>query len=108
MFTSSAAHGINVSLYTKINYDPIKDFAPVAVFATSPNLLLVHPSFPAKTIKECISVARKNPGRLNYSSSGVGSSQHLSGEMMKVMIGSDMTRVAVQGQGALARRAGQR
>ncbi len=97
LFMSSAAHGINVSLYSKINYDPVKDFAPIAVFATSPNLLLVHPSFPAKSVKEFISVARKNPGRLNYSSSGVGSSQHLSGEMLKVMIGVDMTHIPYKG-----------
>jgi len=97
IFLSSAAHGINVSLYSKISYDPVKDFAPIAVFATSPNLLLVHPSFPAKSVKEFISVARKNPGRLNYSSSGVGSSQHLSGEMLKVMIGVDMTHVPYKG-----------
>jgi len=97
LFMSSAAHGINVSLYSKINYDPVKDFVPIAVFATSPNLLLVHPSFPAKSVKEFISVARKNPGRLNYSSSGVGSSQHLSGEMLKVMIGVDMTHIPYKG-----------
>jgi tripartite-type tricarboxylate transporter receptor subunit TctC len=97
LFMSSAAHGINVSLYSKISYDPVKDFAPIAVFATSPNLLLVHPSFPAKSVKEFISVARKNPGRLNYSSSGVGSSQHLSGEMLKVMIGVDMTHIPYKG-----------
>jgi tripartite-type tricarboxylate transporter receptor subunit TctC len=97
LFMSSAAHGINVSLYSKINYDPVKDFAPIAVFATSPNLLLVHPSFPAKSVKEFISVARKNPGKLNYSSSGVGSSQHLSGEMLKVMIGVDMTHIPYKG-----------
>ena len=97
LFMSSAAHGINVSLYSKISYDPVKDFAPIAVFATSPNLLLVHPSFPAKSVKEFISVARRNPGRLNFSSSGVGSSQHLSGEMLKVMIGVDMTHIPYKG-----------
>jgi tripartite-type tricarboxylate transporter receptor subunit TctC len=97
LFMSSAAHGINVSLYSKIGYDPVKDFAPIAVFATSPNLLLVHPSFPAKTVKEFIAVARKNSGRLNYSSSGVGSTQHLSGEMLKVIIGVDMTHVPYKG-----------
>lgn len=97
IFMSSAAHGINVSLYPKINYDPVKDFIPVAVFATSPNLLLVHPSFPAKNVKEFIAVAKKNPGKLNFSSSGSGSSQHLSGEMLKVMIGVDMTHIPYKG-----------
>jgi len=61
LFLSSAAHGINVSLYPKINYDPVKDFAPVAVFATAPNLLLVHPSFPAKTCANSSRWQRKTP-----------------------------------------------
>ena len=97
LFLSSAALGINVSLYPKLNYDPVKDFAPVAVFATSPNLLLVHPSFPARNAREFIAVAKKNPGKLNFSSSGSGSSQHLSGEMLKIQIGVDMTHIPYKG-----------
>ncbi len=97
LFLSSAALGINVSLYSKINYDPVKDFAPVAVFATSPNLLLVHPSFPAKTVKEFIAVARKNPGKLNFSSSGSGSTQHLSGELLNLRINVNMTHIPYKG-----------
>ncbi len=97
LFLSSAALGINVSLYPKLNYDPVKDFIPVAVFATSPNLLMVHPSFPAKNALEFIAVAKKNPGKLNFSSSGSGSSQHLSGEMLKIEIGVDMTHIPYKG-----------
>jgi tripartite-type tricarboxylate transporter receptor subunit TctC len=97
LFLSSAALGINVSLYPKLNYDPIKSFAPVAVFATSPNLLLVHPSFPATNVKGFIAVAKKNPGKLNFSSSGSGSSQHLSGELLKLEIGVDMTHIPYKG-----------
>lgn len=97
VFLSSAALGINVSLYPKLNYDPVKDFIPVALFATSPNLLLVHPSFPAKNGREFIAVAKKNPGKLNFSSSGSGSSQHLSGEMLKIQIGVDMTHIPYKG-----------
>jgi len=97
LFLSSAALGINVSLYPKLNYDPVKDFAPVAVFATSPNLLLVHPSYPARTVKEFVAVAKKNPGKLNFSSSGSGSSQHLAGELLKIKIGVDMTHVPYKG-----------
>jgi tripartite-type tricarboxylate transporter receptor subunit TctC len=97
LFLSSAAHGINVSLYPKINYDPVRDFAPVAVFATAPNLLLVHPSFPAKSVREFIAVAKKNPGKLNFSSSGSGSAQHLSGELLKIQIGVDFTHVPYKG-----------
>jgi len=97
LFLSSAALGINVSLYSRINYDPVKDFAPVAVFATSPNLLVVHPSFPAKTVREFVAVAKKNPGKLNFSSSGSGSTQHLSGELLKLKIGVDMTHIPYKG-----------
>ena len=97
LFMSSAALGVNVSLYPKINYDPIKDFAPVAVFANSPNLLLVNPSFPAKNVKEFLEVAKKNPGKFNFSSSGSGSTQHLSGELLKLMIKTDMTHVPYKG-----------
>jgi tripartite-type tricarboxylate transporter receptor subunit TctC len=97
LFMSSAALGVNVSLYSKLNYDPVKDFAPVAIFATSPNLLLVKPSFPAKNVEEFLAVVRKNPGKFNYSSSGTGSTQHLSGEMLKLMINTDITHVAYKG-----------
>ncbi|MDP2242205.1 MAG: tripartite tricarboxylate transporter substrate binding protein [Burkholderiales bacterium] len=99
LFLSSAALGVNVTLYPKLNYDPVKDFAPVAVFATSANLLLVHPSLPAKTVKEFIAVVKKNPGKLNFSSSGSGSTQHLSGEMLKLMIKGDFTHIPYKGTG---------
>ncbi len=97
LFMSSAALGVNVSLYPKINYDPIKDFAPVAVFATSPNLLLLSPKFPAKDVKEFLAVVKKNPGKFNFSSSGSGSTQHLSGELLKLMMNTDMTHVPYKG-----------
>jgi tripartite-type tricarboxylate transporter receptor subunit TctC len=84
-------------LYPKLNYHPQRDFAPVAVFATAPNLLLVHPSFPAKNLREFIAVAKKNPGKLNFSSSGSGSAQHLSGELLKIQIGVDFTHVPYKG-----------
>ncbi len=97
VFLSSAALGVNISLYPKLNYDPVRDLTPSAVFATSPNLLLVHPSYPAKTVREFIAVAKKNPGKLNYSSSGSGSTQHLGGEMLKMMLGVDMTHIPYKG-----------
>jgi tripartite-type tricarboxylate transporter receptor subunit TctC len=99
LFMSSAALGVNISLYSKLNYDPVKDFAPVAIFATSPNLLLVHPSFPATNVKEFIAVVKKNPGKFNYSSSGIGSTQHLSGEMLKLMINTNIIHVPYKGTG---------
>lgn len=99
LFLSSAALGVNASLYPKLNYDPVKDFVPIAVFATSANLLVVHPSLPAKTVKEFIAVIKKNPGKMNFSSSGSGSTQHLSGEMLKLMIKGDFTHVPYKGTG---------
>ena len=97
LFMSSAALGINISLYPKLNYHPVKDFAPVALFAISPNLLLTHPSLPPKSVKEFIAFAKQYPGKLNYSSSGSGSTQHLSGEMLKVMTGINIVHVPYRG-----------
>jgi tripartite-type tricarboxylate transporter receptor subunit TctC len=97
LFMSSAALGVNISLYAKLNYDPIKDFAPVAVFASSPNLLLVQPTFPAKNVAEFIALVKKNPGKYNYSSSGTGSTQHLSGEMLKLMLNTNIVHVPYKG-----------
>jgi len=97
LFLSSAALGINISLYPKINYHPIKDFAPIAMFAISPNLLITHPSLPVKTVKEFIAFAKQNPGKLNYSTSGSGSTQHLSGEMLKVMAGIGIVHIPYRG-----------
>ena len=97
LFMSSAALGVNASLYPKLNYDPVKDLVPSAIFATSPNLLLVHPSYPAKNVREFVAVAKKNPGKLNFSSSGSGSTQHLSGEMLKLMLGAEMTHIPYKG-----------
>lgn len=99
IFLSSAALGVNATLYPKLNYDPVKDFIPVAVFASSANLLMTHPSVPAKTVKEFIAVVKKNPGKMNYSSSGSGSTQHLSGEMLKLFIKGDFTHIPYKGTG---------
>jgi tripartite-type tricarboxylate transporter receptor subunit TctC len=99
LFLSSAALGVNVSLYPKLNYDPVKDFVPIAVFASSANLLVTHPSLPAKNVKEFIAVVKKNPGKMNFSSSGSGSTQHLSGEMLKLMIKGDFTHIPYKGTG---------
>lgn len=97
LFMSSAALGVNISLYPKLGYHPVRDFAPIAVFAISPNLLLTHPSLPARTLKEFLAVAKKNPRKLNYSSSGNGSTQHLSGELLKLMAGVDVVHVPYKG-----------
>ncbi len=97
LFMSSAALGINISLYPKINYHPVRDFAPIALFAISPNLLITHPSLPPKTVKEFVAFAKQYPGKLNYSTSGSGSTQHLSGEMLKVMAGIGIVHIPYRG-----------
>ena len=89
--------GINSAVYTKLSYDPVKDFAPVGMLATSANMLLVHPSVPVTSVKELIALAKSKPNSLNYGSSGSGSTSHLSGEMFKSMAGINMTHVPYKG-----------
>ena len=86
-----------MSLYPKLNYHALKSFVPVAVFAQAPNLLLVHPSMPVNTAKEFIAFAKKNPGKLNFASTGNGTTQHLSGELLKFLTGVQMTHVPYKG-----------
>lgn len=93
---TSSALGINASLYPKLNYHPVKSFAPIAVFSQAPNLLLVHPSLPVKSVKDFITLAKKNPGKLNFAAP-VGTTQHLSGELLKVLGGVQMTLVPYKG-----------
>ena len=90
-------HAINAALYKKMPFDPIKDFAPLSRVANVPNLLVAHPSQPFKTVKEMIDYAKANPGKLNFGSSGSGSSIHLSGELFKSMTGIDMVHVPYKG-----------
>ncbi len=74
---------INVSLMSKMPYDPVKDLAPVTLVATTPNLLVVHPSLPVRTVKDLVVLAKSKPGSINYASSGSGSAGHLAGELFK-------------------------
>ena len=90
-------HGINPSLYAKLPYNPVRDFAPVIHVASAPNVLVVHPSVDARSVKDLIALARAQPGALTFSSAGSGSSQHLSGEMLKMMAGVNMTHVPYKG-----------
>ena len=90
-------HAINASLYAKMPYDHVKDFAPVILVAAVPNVLVVHPSVPATTVAELIAYAKANPGKLNFASSGSGTSIHLAGELFKVMAGVQMTHVPYKG-----------
>jgi tripartite-type tricarboxylate transporter receptor subunit TctC len=86
-------------LLRKVSYDPIKDFLPVALLVSSPNLLTVHPSMGTKSVKEFIALAKANPGAINYASGATGSSNHLAAELFKAMAGVDLARVAYRGAG---------
>jgi tripartite-type tricarboxylate transporter receptor subunit TctC len=93
--TSSLA--INPSLYPDAGYDPRKDFAPIGLIATSPNLVLVHPSVPAQSIAELIALAKKEPGKLDFASTGTGTSTHLSALLFEDMAGVTFTAVPYKG-----------
>jgi tripartite-type tricarboxylate transporter receptor subunit TctC len=92
-------HAINASLYKKMPYDTVKDFAPVTLVASVPNIVVVNPSVPVKSIKELLALAKSKPGQLTFASSGNGSSIHLSGELFKSMAGVDMLHVPYKGSG---------
>ena len=94
-----APNAINVSLFAKIPYDPVNDFEPVSLVALTPNILLVHPALPVKTVKEFIALAKAKPGTLNYSSAGIGSSSHLAPELLAMMTGIDIVHVPYKGGG---------
>ena len=92
-------HAINPSLYPKMPYDPVKDFAPVTLVASVPNVLVVNPEVPANSVQELIDLAKAKPGELNFASSGNGTSIHLSGELFKAMTGTDIVHVPYKGSG---------
>ena len=97
MMGNIGTHAINVSLYKQLSYDPVKDFAPVSMVADLPLLLLVHPSVPAKSVQELIALAKSQPGKLNFSSSGAGGSMHVAAELFKSMAGVDMVHIPYKG-----------
>ena len=90
-------HAINAALYKKLGFDPVKDFAPLTRVANVPNLLVANPAQPYKNVKELIAYAKANPGRVNFGSSGAGTSIHLSGELFKSMAGVDIQHVPYKG-----------
>jgi tripartite-type tricarboxylate transporter receptor subunit TctC len=94
---SPAEVAINASLYKKLPYDPVKDFAPVTLATSAPLVLVVHPSVPARSVQDLISLARSKPGQLIYASSGSGGPQHLAGELFKLMAKIDMVHVPYKG-----------
>lgn len=97
LFGISTIHAINPSLYSKLAYDPIRDFAPVTNVAATSQVLSVHPSLPVHTVKAFIAYAKAKPGELNYSSAGNGSQPHLTAELFKTMTGVNMVHVPYKG-----------
>src|SRR5436305_5825252 len=90
---------VNPSLYAKVPYDPVKDFAPVTLVAASPNVVVVNPSVPAKTIPELVQLIRDNPAKYSFAGPGVGSTPHLSGELFRLAFNLDLTHVPFTGAG---------
>lgn len=97
LLSASTVHTVNPSLYSKLAYDPLKDFTAVTLLAQVANILVVHPSLPVKTVKEFIAFAKKRPGQLNYSSAGNGSAPHLTAEMFKMSTGVNIVHVPYKG-----------
>jgi tripartite-type tricarboxylate transporter receptor subunit TctC len=94
-------HAINASLYSKMPYDHVKDFAPVILLSKTPNVLVTHPSLPVTTVRDVINLAKSKPGELTFASSGSGTSIHLSGEMFNAMAGTKMQHVPYKGSGPM-------
>lgn len=91
---------VNPYLMKKLPYDPVNDFAPITRLVVIPNLLVVHPSVPAKTVKELIDLAKAQPGKINFGSAGIGASSHLAGELFKAVAGIQIMHVPYKGTGA--------
>jgi tripartite-type tricarboxylate transporter receptor subunit TctC len=94
----SIAHAVNPALY-KLNYDPIKSFAPISIMATGPNVLVVNPQLPVHSVKELLALVKQKPGEIDYASAGVGSFQHLGGELFKLVAGVNLQHVPYKGGG---------
>jgi tripartite-type tricarboxylate transporter receptor subunit TctC len=99
LMATVATHALNPAVYTNMPYDAVKDFAPISLLVTVPNVLVVHPSVPAHTAQELIALLKANPGKYSYASSGNGTPLHLSGELFKTMAGVDIVHVPYKGAG---------
>jgi tripartite-type tricarboxylate transporter receptor subunit TctC len=99
LMLATITNAIGASLYSRLNYDLVRDFAPITRLATTPHILVVHPSVPVKTVKEFVALAKAKPGELAYSSSGSGSAAHLAGELFNSLTGVKTTHVPYKGGG---------
>ena len=108
LFSAGPASAINATLYDKLSFNFLRDTAPVAGVMRVSNVLVVHPSFPAKTVPEFIAYAKANPGKLSMASGGIGSGSHMAGELFKMMAGVDMIHVPYRGAGPRPERSARR
>ena len=99
LMLATITNAIGATLYQKLNYDLVRDFAPVTQLATTPHVLVVHPSVPVKTVKDFTALAKSRPGQLSYSSSGSGSAAHLAGELYASLTGTKMVHIPYKGGG---------
>ncbi len=97
LLMAGAANAINMSLYAKLPYDTLRDFAPVSLSVKGANVLLVHPSLPVKNLRDLLALARAQPGKLNYASSGIGSANHMAGELLKLVAKVNIAHVPYKG-----------
>ena len=96
-----SSHAINATLYDKLPYDPVTSFAPITLYATQPNVLLLHPSVPATNVREFIALLKANPEKYSFGSAGNGTSQHISGELFKTLAGVRMQHIPYRGSGQM-------
>ena len=96
-----SSHAINATLYDKLPYDPATSFAPITLYATQPNVLLVHPSVPAASVREFVALLKANPDKYAFGSAGNGTSQHISGELFKTLAGVKMQHIPYRGSGQM-------
>ncbi|MES2561933.1 MAG: tripartite tricarboxylate transporter substrate binding protein [Pseudomonadota bacterium] len=97
LLINSGAVAINMALYKNLNYDTLRDFVAISIFSESPNVLIVHPSLPVKSAKDLVALAKTKPGVMNFSSSGSGTTQHLSGELFNLRTGVKIVHVPFKG-----------
>ena len=100
LLVGSVPTSVNMTLFKNLRFNILKDFIHISLLSTAPNVLVVHPSLPVKSVNELIAYAKARPGQLTFGSAGIGSSNHLSGELFKMMAGIDMLHVPYKGGGA--------
>ena len=100
VMASAGSHAVSPALYPKLSWDPVRDFVPITIVSIAPNILIVHPSLPVKSVRELIALAKARPGQLSFGSGGSGSTAHLSGELFRTMANIRIVHIPFKGSGA--------